>query len=216
MILVLLGSPGAGKGTQAQRLQESQGLKHLSTGDMLRAAVESGDGIGAELKQIMDAGKLVSDDVIVSIIADRIAEPDYAQGVILDGFPRTLAQAKALDETLAGRGQQVDVVLQLAVDTDAMVERISGRLSCKSCGAGYHDRFQPTKADGVCDVCGSTEFLRRSDDNAEIVQARMEAYEAQTAPLLPYYRERGILEAVDGMAPMNEVTRALEAKLASS
>ena len=216
MILVLLGAPGAGKGTQAQRLQDSQGLKHLSTGDMLRAAVASGSDIGAELKQIMDAGKLVPDDVIVRMIADRIAEPDCAKGVILDGFPRNLAQAKALDETLAGSGQRVDKVLQLAVDTDAMVERISGRFSCKTCGAGYHDRFQPTKTGGVCDVCGGTEFLRRSDDNAETVRARMEAYEAQTAPLLPYYRERGILEAVDSMAPMDEVTRALEARLAAA
>lgn len=210
MILILLGAPGAGKGTQAQRLQESSGLTHLSTGDMLRAAVASSSGLGARVKEIMEAGHLVPDDVIVEMIADRLAEPGAAGGVILDGFPRNLAQAQALDETLSQRGMKLDRVIQIAVDTDAMVERISGRFSCETCGAGYHDAFRPTKAQGVCDNCGGTRFVRRPDDNAETVRTRLEAYEAQTAPLLPYYRDRGVLAEVDGMKAIDEVTAQLE------
>ena len=210
MNIILLGAPGAGKGTLAQRLQERRGVKHLSTGDMLRAAVASGSPLGKQLKMVMDSGALVADDVIVRMIADRIAEPDCAKGVLLDGFPRTVGQAKALDKILAERGLKLDRVIQIAVDKEAMVDRIGGRFSCRTCGAGYHDRHRPTAKTGVCDNCGGTEFLRRTDDQPETVRARLVAYDQQTAPLLPYYRERGVLREVDGMASMDEVTRRLD------
>jgi adenylate kinase len=214
MNIVLLGPPGAGKGTQAKRLQDRFGLVQLSTGDMLRAAVASGSEIGRKTKAIMDAGQLVPDDVVVALIADRIAKADCRKGFILDGFPRTTKQAEALDKMLAAKGLKLDHVIEMQVNDDALVDRISGRYTCKSCGVGYHDRFQRPKAPGVCDKCGSTEFVRRADDNAETVKTRLAAYHAQTAPILPYYRAKGTLQQVDGMAPIDDVTKALIAIIA--
>ena len=213
MRLILLGPPGAGKGTQAQWLKEAYGIPQLSTGEMLREAVAAGTEVGREAKAIMEAGQLVSDEVINRIVAERIDQPDCAQGFILDGYPRTINQAGALDAMLAERGLKLDAVIELTVDQDALVERISGRFSCATCGAGYHDKFKPTRAPGVCDVCGSTEFVRRKDDNAETVRSRLQAYEAQTAPLLPFYRARGLVRQVDGMAPIEEVTEGIRRAL---
>jgi adenylate kinase len=206
MKLVLLGPPGAGKGTQAERIEARYNLAHLSTGEMLREAVTAGTEVGRQAKAIMDAGRLVSDEVINRLVAERIEQPDCAPGFVLDGYPRTRAQAEALDRMLAERGSGLDGVIEFEVDDEALVERISGRFACARCGAGYHDRFKPTAVPGVCDVCGSTEFVRREDDNAETVRARLEAYHQQTAPLLPYYRERGLLMPVDGMAEIDRVT----------
>jgi len=214
MRLVLLGPPGAGKGTQAERIRDRYGLAHLSTGDMLREAVAAGTEIGREAKSIMDAGQLVPDELIIRLVEARISEPDCAKGFLLDGFPRTLAQAEALDRLLAERGARLDAVIEFAVDDEALVERISGRFSCKKCGALYHDRFKPTKVPGVCDVCGGTEFVRRPDDNPETVRARLRAYHEQTAPLLPYYRARGLLITVDAMADIDAVTEEIFRRLA--
>ena len=213
MNIVLLGPPGAGKGTQAQRIQDEYGLVQLSTGDMLRAAAKSGSEIGKKAKAIMDAGKLVPDDVVIQLIAERIEEPDCKKGFILDGFPRTTTQAETLDAMLADKGLKLDHVIELEVDDAALSDRISGRFTCAKCGAGYHDRYHRPKTDGVCDKCGSTEFTRRADDKAETVKTRLAAYHAQTAPILPYYRAKGSLKAVDGMASIDDVTRALEAIL---
>jgi len=216
MNIILLGPPGAGKGTQAQRLQTEIGMIQLSTGDMLRAAVKSGSTLGQQAKGIMDAGKLVPDELMVGLIEDRIAQPDAAKGFILDGFPRTEAQAGALDEMLARLGKKLDRVIEMEVDEKALTERVVGRFTCARCGTGYHDRFKRPKVDGVCDVCGSTEFTRRKDDNAETMKTRMAAYRAQTEPLLPYYRAKGVLKTVDGMAAMDEVYRQIRAVLAGA
>ena len=213
MRLVLLGPPGAGKGTQAERIAARYGVPHLSTGDMLREAVAADTAVGRRAKAIMDAGRLVPDDVMNRLVAERIAQPDAARGFVLDGFPRTLAQAEALDRLLDERDQRLDAVLEIAVDDDALVERISGRFACARCGAGYHDRFKQPQVDGVCDACGSREFVRREDDKPETVRARLNAYHAQTAPLLPYYREQGLLIAVDGMAGIGEVTAEILEKI---
>jgi adenylate kinase len=213
MRLILLGPPGAGKGTQAQWIKDTYRIPQLSTGDMLREAVAKGTEVGRQAKSVMEAGKLVSDGIINRIVAERIDEPDCANGFILDGFPRTVPQAEALDAMLAARGLKLDAVVEIRVDNEALVERISGRFSCAKCGAGYHDRFKPTKQPGVCDECGGTEFIRRKDDNAETVKARLVAYEAQTAPLLPFYAAKGLVRTVDGMAPIGEVTAAIQRAL---
>ena len=212
--LILLGPPGAGKGTQAKRLEQTYGLVQLSTGDMLRAAVASGSELGRQAKKVMEAGQLMPDDIIIAMIADRIGQPDTKNGVILDGFPRTTAQAKALDKMLAERGLRLDLVIELKVDDAVLVERISGRFSCAKCGAGYHDLYQKPRVEGRCDRCGGTEFVRRPDDTAETVKARLKAYHAQTAPILPYYAEKGVLRSVDGMAPIKEVAAKIEALVA--
>ena len=211
MNLIILGPPGAGKGTQAKRLESAYGLVQLSTGDMLRAAVAAGTEIGKQAKAVMEAGDLVSDDIVVSIIAERIAEPDCASGFILDGFPRTVAQAEALDAMLTTRNEHIDGVLEMTVDDDALVGRIAGRFSCTNCGAAYNDHLNRPKVENVCDLCGASAFTRRKDDNAETMAARLAAYHAQTAPLLPYYAARGMLRSVDGMADIDEVTRQLHA-----
>ncbi len=209
MNIILLGAPGAGKGTQAKRVEEKFGLVQLSTGDMLRALVASGSELGQEAKAIMDAGQLMPDALMIDMISARVDEPDCAGGFILDGFPRTTPQAEALDRMLADKGLALDVVVEIAVDEEELVGRITGRFSCADCGAGYHDVFHQPKVTGVCDNCGSTEFKRRDDDNEETVRSRLAAYRAQTAPILPYYRDKDLLQSVDGMAPIDEVTRQL-------
>ncbi|MEH6791454.1 adenylate kinase [Parasphingorhabdus sp.] len=210
MDIILLGPPGAGKGTQASRLEDEHGMVQLSTGDMLRAAVKAGTEVGLKAKALMDAGELVPDEVVSGIIGDRLDELGPEQGVIFDGYPRTSAQAESLDAILADRGRSLDHVIELVVDEDALVERIVGRFTCGNCGAGYHDTFKQPAVEGVCDVCGSTEFKRRPDDNEETVRTRMQEYRAKTAPILPIYEARGIVRKVDGMGSMAEVNAAIE------
>ncbi|ODU22474.1 MAG: adenylate kinase [Sphingomonas sp. SCN 67-18] len=213
MNIILLGPPGAGKGTQASRLESDRGMIQISTGDLLRGAVKSGSEIGKLADGIMKAGKLFPDDLMSQILGERIDQPDTAGGVIFDGYPRTEAQAGSLDTLLAERGKTLDHVIELVVDEDALVDRVTGRFTCAKCGEGYHDRYKQPRAEGVCDVCGSTEFKRRPDDNAETVRTRMAEYRAKTAPILPIYEARGIVSKVDGMADIDEVTEAIEAIL---
>ena len=210
MILILLGPPGAGKGTQAKFLQESHGILQLSTGDMLRAEVSAGSDLGKKAKKVMDAGQLVSDEVLIGMISNRIDQPDCTNGFILDGFPRTTPQALALDQMLTEKGLNVDHVIELAVDDEAMVKRITGRYSCVKCGAGYHDEYQKPSVDGVCDKCDGDEFSRRADDNETTVQSRLSAYHEQTAPIITYYRNSGALKTIDGMLEIEEVTKQLD------
>ena len=215
MNIILLGPPGAGKGTQAARLVDERGMVQLSTGDMLRAAVKAGSPVGMKAKAIMDAGELVSDAIVSALIGDKLGSMDDAEGAIFDGYPRTAAQAEALDLILAEHGRALDRVIELEVDEDALVDRITGRFTCAKCGAGYHDRHKLPKVDGVCDVCGSTEFKRRPDDNAETVRTRMAEYRAKTAPILPIYDARGLVRRVDGMADIEAVHEAIDAILDS-
>ncbi len=213
MNIILLGPPGAGKGTQAKRLEARRGMKQLSTGDMLRAAVAAGTEHGRRAQAVMDRGDLVADETVVSIIADRLDQPDATRGFVLDGFPRNVAQAAALDRMMASRGLKLDMVIELAVDDEALVRRLSGRFSCSGCGKGYHDAFERPRTEGRCDVCGSSDFVRRADDNAETVKSRLGTYNRQTAPLVAYYAKLGKLRKVDGMAAIDEVSRQIEEAL---
>jgi len=210
--IILLGPPGAGKGTQAARLQAKRGMIQLSTGDMLREAVAAGTPVGLEAKTVMERGELVSDAIVSALIGERL-DAAADKGAIFDGFPRTRAQAEALDALLTERGRSLDHVIELAVDENALVERITGRFSCAKCGTGYHDMFRPTQVAGVCDVCGSTEFKRRKDDNEATVRTRMAEYRAKTEPILPYYEQRGLVRRVDGMASVEDVAAEIDAIL---
>jgi adenylate kinase len=210
--ILLLGPPGAGKGTQAKRLEERYGMVQLSTGDMLRAEREAGSALGKQVQAIMDAGKLVSDDIMIALIANRITQLGD-KGFILDGFPRTVPQAEALDAMLRQRRLKLDHVIEMQVDEAALLERVTGRFTCSTCGASYHDKFNRPRVEGVCDVCGGKTFTRRADDTAETIKARLSAYRAQTAPILPYYRSKGVLDTIDGMAPIEAVTEAIDSIL---
>lgn len=210
-VLILLGPPGAGKGTQARMLEEDFGLIQLSTGDLLRAAVMTGTEAGQKAKAVMEAGQLVSDDIVLAILKDRMAEPDVAKGIILDGFPRTAVQAEALDRLLAAAGQKITAAISLVVDDEAMVARVSGRYTCAGCGEGYHDQFKHPATAGVCDKCGGTAMKRRADDTATTVRERLTAYHAQTAPLITYYDGKGVLERLDAMGPIADIRQAMAA-----
>ena len=214
MNIILLGPPGAGKGTQAQRLVERHGMRQLSTGDMLRAAVKAETPTGLQAKAVMERGELVSDEIVSALIGDELDAMAPTAGAIFDGYPRTAAQAESLDAILRERGRKLDRVIELEVDEDALVERITGRFTCSACGKGYHDKFEQPKVPGTCDKCGGTEFKRRPDDHAETVRTRLAEYRAKTAPILPIYEARGIVSKVDGMADMDDVTAAIEAVLA--
>ena len=209
-IVILLGPPGSGKGTQSKTIQETHGIVQLSTGEMLRAEVASGSDVGKKAKEIIEAGKFVPDELIVEMVKARIQKPDCANGFILDGFPRTLPQAEALDAMLEDAGLGIDHVIEFSVDDDAMVRRITGRYSCATCGAGYHEEFQKPAEEGVCDKCGGTTFTKRADDNEETVRARLVEYHAQTAPLIGYYEKSGVLSKVDGMADIAEVKKQID------
>jgi adenylate kinase len=213
MNIILLGPPGAGKGTQSGRLVDNRGMKQLSTGDMLRAAVKAQTPVGLKAKAVMDAGELVSDEIVSDLIDAELAALDDDTGAIFDGYPRTEAQAASLDELLTKHDRTLDYVIELDVDVEALVERITGRFSCANCGALYHDTANPPSIEGVCDICGSTEFKRRPDDNEETVRTRMQEYRAKTAPILPGYESRGIVQRVDGMASIDEVTAKIDAIL---
>lgn len=210
-VLILLGPPGAGKGTQARMLEEAFGLVQLSTGDLLRAAVAAGTDAGKAAKAVMEAGGLVSDEIVLAILRDRMAEPDTAKGVILDGFPRTDGQAAALDDLLAAQGASIGAAISLDVDDAAMVDRVAGRYTCGGCGEGYHDSFKQPAVAGTCDKCGGTNFKRRADDNRETVGARLAAYHAQTAPLIAYYNDKGVLRRVDAMGQIDRIAADLAA-----
>lgn len=210
MKLMLLGPPGAGKGTQAKRLEDAYDIIQLSTGDMLRGEVASGSDLGKEAKEVMESGGLVSDELVIGIISSRIDQDDCQKGFILDGFPRTTPQAEALDAMFKDKGMTLDHVIEMKVNDDAMVERITGRYTCSGCGAGYHDSFQKPEVDGTCDKCGGTDFARRADDNAETVRSRLEAYHEQTAPIISYYGDKGNLKSIDGMADIDDVTAQLK------
>jgi adenylate kinase len=212
MNIILLGPPGAGKGTQAARLQANRGMVQLSTGDMLREAVAAGTPTGLQAKAIMEKGELVSDEIVSALIGERL-DSSGGEGAIFDGYPRTQAQAEALDQLLAKRGRRLDYVIELGVDEDALVKRITGRFSCAKCGTGYHDTFKQPKVPGVCDACGSTEFVRRKDDNEQTVRTRMAEYRAKTEPILPYYKQRGLVRKIDGMASVDEVAAQIDAIL---
>ncbi len=208
-VLILLGPPGAGKGTQARMLEDQFGLVQLSTGDLLRAAVAFGSKAGKAAKTVMEAGDLVSDDIVIAILRDRLAAPDCAKGVILDGFPRTTAQAEALDQMLGETGQQINAAILLEVDDVKMVVRIAGRFTCGACGEGYHDEFKQPKTAGICDNCGAEQMTRRADDNAKTVMSRLDAYHEQTAPLITYYDDKGVLRRVDAMKDIATIQNAL-------
>lgn len=213
MNIILLGPPGAGKGTQASKLEDERGMIQLSTGDMLRAAVAAETPIGLQAKDVMARGDLVSDEIVTGILSDRLDEDDVKGGFILDGYPRTEAQAHSLDELLAAKGMTLDHVIELVVDEDALVERITGRFTCANCGEGYHDTFKQPKVEGVCDECGNSEFKRRADDNAESVRTRMNEYRTKTAPIIPHYEPKGLVRRVDGMADIETVSDAIAAVL---
>lgn len=215
MNLILIGPPGAGKGTQAKFLEESRGLIQLSTGEMFRQITRSGSELGKQIKEILDRGGLVPDAIVVDMIAERITQPDCQNGFILDGFPRTVAQAEALDTLLHKHGVPLSAVIELAVDEDALIERLIGRFSCVDCGEGYHETFKPTKVPGVCDICGGSHFKHRDDDHIEVVGQRFAAFRELTAPLLPYYRKKGILHTIAGLGEMHEVRDEIERVLNS-